>query len=270
MIFATTLVALLSASFNSQADDKKPTTARSTEDQNSIVVFAAASLKDVLGKIAAEFEKNESIKVDLSFGPSNQLGIQISEGAPADIFIAADAEWARNLSEAGAVGEVKQRFGNRLVLVVPIGSIATAASRGIHQPSDLLNASVEKIGLAGEHVPAGKYAEQALSKLGVYSKLIESGRIVRGGDVRTVLAYVERGEVDVGLVYATDAKASKLVEQVYTFDSSLHDQIVYPMMLLKRSANNAAARKVFAFLDGSQARAAFETAGFIAIEEQKP
>ncbi|MBI1825726.1 MAG: molybdate ABC transporter substrate-binding protein [Planctomycetes bacterium] len=269
-VLATTLVALLSAGCRPQADDKAQATGGTAKDQKSVVVFAAASLKDVLGQIATEFEKSESIRVDLSFGPSNQLGIQILEGAPADIFIAADAEWARKLSDAGAVAEVKQRFGNRLAMVVPTGDNATTGPKSIHEPHDLLNAAVGKVGLAGENVPAGKFAEQTLRKLGIYSQMIESGRVVRGSDVRTVLAYVERGEVDVGLVYATDAKASKLVAQVHIFEDGLHDPIVYPMALLKRSASNETARRFFAFLNGPQSRAAFKSAGFIILDEHNP
>jgi len=270
LILATTMIALLCANANSQAEEK-PTSGRITAQvQERIVVFAAASLKDVLEDIGAQFEKVEGVKIDFSFGPSNQLAIQILEGAPAYIYVAADGDWARKLGDAGLVSDVKQRYGNRLVMVVPKGERATSGSKSIRKPNDLLNAMIKKIALAGENVPAGKYAEQALTKVGIYTQLMESGRIIRGTDVRTVLSYVERGEVDVGFVYATDARASKLVEQIHVFDASVHDPIVYPMVLLKRSETNADARKFYEFLEGPRARSAFEKAGFVALDDKKP
>jgi molybdate transport system substrate-binding protein len=125
---------------------------------------------------------------------------------------------------------------------------------------------VRHVALAGEKVPAGKYAEQALRAIGIYDGLVSDKKVVRGQDVRVTLAYVERGEAEAGIVYATDTKTSKHVETAYQFDPKTHDPIVYPLVLLKASQKNEGAGKLYAYLGSPQARAIFERHGFTIVE----
>ncbi len=234
--------------------------AGANEKPQTVTVFAASSTKDVVESLAAEFEKSATAKVQISLGPSNQLATQIIEGAPADIFISASAEWADKLAGLGLISKDVRFVGNRLVIVVPREQPAAVRS-----PQDLTSADVARVALAGEEVPAGKYAEQALRTLGLMGTLAASGKIVRGGDVRITLSYVELGEVDAGIVYATDARASTKVDVAFVFDERAHDPIRYPIVLLKRGEATEAARRFYELLNSTEARRAFEAAGFSVI-----
>ena len=127
----------------------------------------------------------------------------------------------------------------------------------------------ELVALAEENVPAGKYAEEALTNAGVFAILQSSGRIVRGGDVRIVLSYVESGNVDAGVVYITDAKASKKVDVLCIIYENLHTPIRYPIVLLKRGSLNERTRRFFEFLNSEEARAAFKARGFTVLDESQ-
>ena len=140
--------------------------------------------------------------------------MQISEGAPAQLFLSANEKWADFVKEKGLAQDTKVLLGNSLVIVVPQGNPA-----GVKQPKDLTNAQVKRIAVAGPTVPAGIYARQALKKLNIWDGLEENKKIISGENVRVTLTYVERGEAEAGIVYATDAHgSSKQVEVVYTFD----------------------------------------------------
>ena len=220
-----------------------------------VTVFAAASTKDTLEEIAEIFRKQQGIEVKLSPGASNALATQIIEGAPADIFLSASVEWADSLKSKGLVLEARNLLGNSLVIAVPRGNPA-----GVKSPEDLRADAVKKLALAGEKVPAGKYAEQALRSAGLDEAL--KTKIVRGQDVRMTLAFVERGEAEAGIVYATDVKISREVETACRFDPGTHDPIVYPLVLLETAEKNESARKFHAFLQAAGARAIFERHGF--------
>jgi molybdate transport system substrate-binding protein len=162
----------------------------------------------------------QGIEVVVSSGASNTLATQIIEGAPADLFLSASTEWADSLRSKGLAIEARNLLGNSLVIAVPGGNPA-----GVKSPGDLAGEAVKKLALAGENVPAGKYAEQALRSAGLGEQL--KTKIVRGQDVRMTLGFVERGEVEAGIVYATDVKLSRAVETAYRFDPGMHDPIVY-------------------------------------------
>jgi molybdate transport system substrate-binding protein len=138
-----------------------------------------------------------------------------------------------------------------LVLVVPRGNPA-----GVHGPGDLARPEVRRVALAGERVPAGKYATQALRAAGVFDRLT----IARAQHVRAALTWVETGEAQAGVVYATDARASGRAMVVHTFAPETHDPIVYPAVLLSRGE---AARRFYAFLAGDEARAILDRHGFV-------
>ena len=145
--------------------------------------------------------------------------------------------------------------GNSLVVIVPRGAKDRPAGL-----KDLADPKYERIALADPMgVPAGKYAQAALVKAGLFDAL--KPRVVAAQDVRTALAYVERGEAPVGIVYATDAAASQKVEVAFAIPPELHPKIVYPMVLLKGA--NRRARELYAFLQTPAAWDAFAKGGFV-------
>jgi molybdate transport system substrate-binding protein len=230
------------------------------------LLSAAASTKDLMESLAEQFAKKSMDTVKVNPGASNNLAGQIIAGAPADLFLSASPEWAGKVDEAKLAVQHVKLLTNKLVLVVPNGNPA-----GVKEPKDLTKATVKKIALAGEKVPAGKYADQALTKLGLLDNLAKAKKIVRGEDVRTALAYVERGEVEAGIVYPTDLRAAKGVEQVHEFDVALHDEIVYVLMLLKRGEANPAAKGFFEFLKSDEANATYQKFGFQRVgDKAKP
>jgi molybdate transport system substrate-binding protein len=232
-----------------------------TVDANSenVLLSAAASTKEVMEELAGKFSSEGKVKINP--GPSNGLATQILAGAPADLFLSASPQWADEIAKANLAAKSVRLLTNRLVLVVPNGNPAQ-----VHEPKDLLSTSVKKIALAGEEVPAGKYADQALTKLGLLKQLVDAGKIARGQDVRTALNYVDGGEAEAGIVYSTDVGAGGGVEIVYEFDPSTHDEIVYMLVLLEGARDKAVAREFYEFLQSSDADAVYTKFGFSRIK----
>jgi molybdate transport system substrate-binding protein len=222
-----------------------------------VLVSAAASTKEVMETLAGEFAKKSKATIKINPGPSSGLASQIIEGAPADLFLSANREWAKKVAEAELAESPKELLTNKLVLIVPKGNPAK-----IKEPKDLLAASVKKIALAGEKVPAGEYANQALTRLELLDKLSSGKKIARAQDVRGALSFVERGEAEAGIVYSTDAIVASGVQVVYEFDPKLHEEIVYVLVLLKHGSKNAAARSFFDYLQSDDAAAVYAKAGF--------
>jgi molybdate transport system substrate-binding protein len=227
------------------------------QEHEAVLFSAAASAKGVLEELIAKFREKSSAEIKLNAGSSNGLANQIIAGSPVDLFLSANQQWADEVVKAGLAESSTPLLTNRLVLVVP--SANPGAVRG---PKDLLNESVKKIALAGENVPAGIYAGQALTKLELLDPLSQAGKIVRGQDVRSALSYVERGEAEAGIVYSTDVSAASGVKTVHEFDSALHDEIVYSLVLLKQSASRPAAKEFFQFLQSPDADETFQKFGF--------
>ena len=226
-----------------------------------LTVFAAASLTDALKDISALWQKDGHAAPRLSFGSSSTLARQVEQGAPANLFASADEKWmdylaARNLI---APDTRKDLLGNELVLIVPADK-----AKKIH-----IVAGFDLAGLLGKdgriatgdpaHVPVGIYAEQALKKLGVWDFV--ATRLASTEDVRSALLLVERGEAPAGIVYATDAAASKAVAVAGTFPADSHDPVTYPFAVTK-SGDSAEARALLRFLGGPQARKVFAGRGF--------
>ena len=229
---------------------------RSADCDDQVLILAAASTQDALEQIAEVLRHQGGPRLTISPAGSNALAQQIIAGAPGDLFLSANPAWADEVVRHGHAAQVVPLLSGRLVLVVPKDNPAS-----VHHPSDLLDARVKRVALAGEHVPAGMYGEQALRRHAVYERLAEAQRIVRGQSVRFTLAYVERNEVDAGIVYASDAVATN-VQVVFTFDEADHEPIVYPLVLLQRGEDRPAARRVFEFLQSPAAGATFEQHGF--------
>ena len=215
-----------------------------------ILILAAASTAGATREVAAEFTKDTGTPVEVSAAASNALAQQAIAGSAGDVFLSASDEWARAIGDEGLAVETTPLLTNRLVLIVPRGNPA-----GVGGPADL--AGVEWVALAGENVPAGRYAAAALRAAGVYDDLVGRGRVVRGTDVRQALAYVAAGEADAGVVYATDAAADDDVSVVHEFPADAGEPVSYPLVLLTERG-----RPVYDFLRSEPAAAIFRRHGF--------
>jgi molybdate transport system substrate-binding protein len=199
-------------------------------DKSAVTVFAAASLTNVLQELGDGFTKETAVPVRFSFAASSALAKQIESGAPADVFVSADVEWMDYLQTRKLI-QIPTRHdvaGNRLVLVAPASS-KIALRIG---PHFALAATLGTGHLATgdpDSVPVGRYAREALTQLGVWRDV--EARLVRADSVRSALAFVDRGEAALGIVYATDAKIDDKVRIVDVFPDSTHLPIVYPIAL---------------------------------------
>nr|WP_294547514.1 molybdate ABC transporter substrate-binding protein [uncultured Rhodopila sp.] len=234
-----------------------PIVARAQE----LTVFAAASLTDAMSDVSAQWAKAGHKPLRLSFGSSSTLARQIEQGAPANVFASADEKWMNYLTEKGLIvpGSRRDLLSNDLVLVVP-------ASKPVHVA---IGPNFDLAGLLGPngrlavgdpaHVPVGIYAQQALTKLGLWDKV--APRLARTDDVRAGLLLVERGEAPAGIVYGTDAAVSKAVMVAGIFPASSHDPITYPFAVVK-SGDTPDAHALLTFLAGPEAREVFVSRGF--------
>jgi molybdate transport system substrate-binding protein len=222
-------------------------------------VFAAASLKDAFDAAIAGFRESGGGAVLASYAASNALARQIENGAPADIFISADPEWADYLERRGLArpGSRVNLLTNELVLIAPASSEARIKLReGVDLAGFL---GTRRIALADpDVVPAGMYAKAAFTRLGIWGSL--QGRVAAADNVRAALALVARGETPLGVVYRTDAMREKAVRIVDTFPRASHPPVIYPLVRLRRES--AAADRFAEWLRGAGARAIFERFGF--------
>ena len=226
--------------------------------RTGIRIFAAASLQTALTKIAAGY-RGPGVPVSVSFGASSAMARQIAQGAPADLFISADAEWMGWLSQRRliAAGTRRNILSNRLVLIAPKAStLSLRIAPGMPLAAALGGG---RLAIADPvSVPAGRYGKAALKKLGAWDSV--AGRLAPAENVRAALAYVARGETPLGIVYATDAHAEPRVRVVGTFPQATHPRILYPAALTKASP---AGRAVLDYLSGPKAMAVFAAEGFL-------
>lgn len=224
-----------------------------------VLVYAAASTSNAVTEIIKQFNQlTPDIKVKVSFASSSTLAKQIEAGAPAQLYISANPKWMDYLQGQKLIVDQSRRdlLSNQIVLVTPLGKpIAVEMSKGYNLAKDLKG----KLCLGdSSHVPVGIYAKQALVSLGWWDKV--KSHIVGTKDVRAAMALVELGECAAGIVYATDALASKKIELVAKFPVDSHNPIVYPVAKLvsaKKSADS-----FLNYLSSPQAIAVFKKYGF--------
>ncbi len=226
-----------------------------------LTVFAAASLTDAMKQIADLWVKDGHEAPRQSFAASSTLARQIESGAPANIFASADEQWMDYLAKKNllAADTRKDLLGNDLVLVVPANHPAHVDIGPGFDISKLLGAEGRVATGDPAHVPVGIYAEKALRKLGMWDAV--APRLAPAADVRSALLLVERGEAPVGIVYATDAAASKGVMIAGVFPDSSHDPITYPFAVTK-SGDTPEARAFMTFLSSPAVRAIWTRNGF--------
>ena len=224
-----------------------------------VVVFAAASLKNVLDEAAAAFEATHEASVVLSYGGSSALARQIQYGAPADIFVSANAQWMDLLEDEDLIQSASRAVlaGNRLVLIA--GEPGTVELT----PHALRNALGAEGRLAMGHVravPAGIYGKAALEALGAWDLL--SPNVVQTDNVRAALRLVTLGEAQFGIVYVTDAQQDERARVVAVFPQSTYPPIVYPAALT-RDSTNPDAEVLLRFLQSDAAAQIFAKHGFL-------
>ena len=229
-----------------------------------LLVFGAASLKNALDDVDAQYQRDAGHKIVVSYGASPALAKQIENGAPADIFISADLDWMDYVAEHKLI-KPETRFnllGNKLVLIAPADSrINLTVGPNFPLAQALRN---DRLAMADPSaVPAGKYGKAALEALGVWSSV--AGKIAPAQDVRATLLLVSRGEAPLGIVYQTDAAADKGVKIVGAFPESTHPPIIYPIAVTTASTHPGVAAYV-GFLKSPVAKPAFEKQGFVVLQ----
>ena len=250
-IAAVIAVFLLAAPYHLSAGDKGPT------------VFAAASLKTALDAVADDWQKDSGQAAVISYAATSALAKPIELGAGADIFISADQAWMDYVAEQGLI-DVATRVdlvGNRLVLVAPKDTELTVKLEPGVPLAALLGEG--RLAIANvDAVPAGKYAKAALVTLGMWNAV--KGKLAEAENVRAALRLVSRGEVPLGIVYASDAKADPNVKILASFPEGSHPPIVYSAARLATS-KAPGANAFLQYLRSPEASRRFEENGFAVI-----
>lgn len=232
---------------------------------DEITVFAAASMKNAMDEIAAEWAEQSEHSAAVSLAGSSELARQIQQGAPADVFISANTDWMDTLEADGLI-DPESRFdllGNSIVLI----------AHGAETEPVAIAPGFDLAGMLGENrlamalvdaVPAGIYGKAALESLGIWEAV--EPKAAQADNVRAALAFVSTGEAPMGIVYSTDAVADDNVTVVGTFPADTHPPIIYPAASIAESDNPLNA-EFLAFLRSATARAAFERQGFMVLAE---
>jgi molybdate transport system substrate-binding protein len=224
-----------------------------------LLVFAASSLTNVLDELGAAYSTASGQPVKFSYAASSVLARQIESGAKADVFLSADTEWMDYIDTRNLIDKRTRRnlLGNQLVLVAPADStVKVKIAQGFPLAKTLGDGRLT----TGDpdSVPVGRYAEAALTSLGVWDSVAD--RLARAENVRAALGFVARGEAVLGIVYETDALVEKKVRIVDTFPASSHPPIVYPVATAAKSHDGA--RDFVKFLGSKEAAAVFRKYGF--------
>jgi molybdate transport system substrate-binding protein len=230
-------------------------------EPRTITLFAAASTSEVVSDAVQGFEKKTGIKVKLNMASSGSLARQITSGSPADLFLSASVRWSNWLAEKKGVrtDSVRELMRNRLVLITPKdgGPITIRFAR------DFAFADAFKGRLSvGDpaHVPAGRYAMEALKSYG-WDKAVAK-RLLPAQHVRAAMLMVELGECDLGIVYATDAKASAKVRTIATFPEAAHSPIVYTLSICQDTRALPEAKQLWSYLQSDDTVAIMTRLGF--------
>ncbi len=226
-----------------------------------VTLFAAASLTNALDEVLAAYSRQSGVKARTNYAASSALARQVEQGAPADIFLSADEPWMDYLAERRLIDPATRasRLSNRLVLIVPSTNPVNVALAPGFNLAGLLGAKGRLATGDPSNVPVGRYAQQALTKLGVWA--IAEPRLARADNVRAAMVLVERGEAPLGIVYATDAAVSRQVRVAGTFPADSHPPISYPFAIVA-GRGRPEVRALFTHLLGGEAAAVFRKHGF--------
>jgi molybdate transport system substrate-binding protein len=235
-----------------------------TEAQGSdVLVFAAASLKNALDAVNAQWTKETGKRAVVSYASSSALAKQIEQGAPAQMFISADLDWMDYLASKSLIkpNTRSNLLGNRIVLIASKDKAQPVEIKPGFDLAKLLGDG--RLAMANvDAVPAGKYGKAALEKLGVWAGV--SGKIAQTENVRAALLLVSRGEAPAGIVYQTDAAADPNVKIIGTFPEDTHPPIVYPIALTAGAAHPDAT-ELLAYIKSDKAKPLFQAQGFTVL-----
>ena len=229
--------------------------------QDSLTIFAAASMRNALDDVDTAFTKATGVKVTASYAASSALAKQIAQGAPADVYVSANIKWMDFLDQKKLIAPDTRinLLGNQLVLIAPKDSKLDHVTIG--KGFDIVKLAGDgRIAVANtKAVPAGLYAKAALTSLGVWAAA--EPKLAQAENVRATLAYVARGETPLGIVYSTDAKIEPKVKIVGVFPAGSHPAITYPVGAIAGS-KNAHVKRYLKFLQTQAAKDIFEKYGF--------
>jgi molybdate transport system substrate-binding protein len=224
-------------------------TSSKTAETIELTISAAASLTDALKEIQHSYESTHTgIKLNFNFGGSGALEKQIEQGAPSDLFLSASTKNMKSLVDQQLIDTKKQKtwLTNELVAVIPADGTMNIAS-----VTDLTKKEVKKVAIGiPESVPAGNYAQEALTKAKLWDTL--QSKLVQAKDVRQVLQYVETGNADVGFVYKTDALTSQKAKIAFEVDPKTYSPVEYPIGIVKASKHIQEAEDFYAYLQSQE------------------
>jgi molybdate transport system substrate-binding protein len=228
--------------------------------EKTLIVFAAASMKNALDDIDAAYTAKTGVRIVASYAASSALAKQIEQGAPADIFMSADTDWMDYAIARKDINEPTRinLLGNSIVLIAPKDSKIDHVTIG--PGFDLAKLAGDGRIATGDvrAVPVGKYAKAALQELGGWQAAEK--KFAMAESVRAALTLVARGEAPLGIVYSTDAKVEPGVKIVGSFPADSHPRVVYPVAATANAKSEAA--DYLAYLRSSAAKTAFEKYGF--------
>jgi len=243
-----------------------PTFDAAQAQTKELVVFAAASMKNALDEVAANWVKESGKPAPkISYAASSALAKQIESGAPADLFISADLDWMDYAAKKKLIRPDSRvsLLANRIVLIAGKDAAAELELKFGVDVAGALGAGRLAMGNV-DSVPAGKYGKAALEKLGAWDKVKD--KIAQADNVRAALLLVSRGEAPLGIVYAIDAAADPQVKVVATFPEDSHPPIIYPVAVTKDSANPDA-QAFLTYLRSPAAKPVFEKQGFMVLNK---
>lgn len=254
-IIAMLMPVLAGCSSQQAADSSLP----AGSERVALHVSAAASLTDVMKELAANYEQEHpNVKIVFNFGSSGALQQAIENGGETDLFFSAAQKQMNALEQAGLLldGTRRDLLENEVVLIVP-----KDGGKDLSDFQQVTANDIQHIALGEpKGVPVGQYSEEVFAKLGILDAV--KGKAVYASDVRQVLSWVESGEAECGVVYATDAAVSDKVRVAVKAPAGTHKPIIYPAAVLKASKQADAAKDFLAFVASDSGRKLFEKYGF--------
>lgn len=206
----------------------------SKKDEMSITIFCAAGLVDVITELADSFSKTNSVNIKLNLASSGTLARQLKQGHEADIYISANIQWADYAYSLGLFSQQKILYRNKLVFICPLNREFENINFISTYPPEFKG----RLSMGDpDHVPAGQYAMEALLNLGWWKSF--EGRILPAKDARSALMPVELSECELGIVYYTDALASKKVKIINALPENTHSPVIFTALLSESAARDA-------------------------------
>lgn len=253
------MFSLLSAGCSVSGNHQQKIESPQATDQIELLISAAASLTDALEELEESFaQAQDEIRLTYNFGGSGPLARQIEQGAPVDIFLSASQQDMDILQDKGLILDASRvDFArNELVLITSQNSGLDMVSFEEMKAEEITHFAIGD----PQSVPAGRYTKEVLENIDLWAEL--ESKLVFGSDVRQVLTYVESGNAELGVVYATDALFSDQVKVLAVAEESWHTPIVYPGAVVKGTKQKEAAEQFLSYLTSEEGKAILAKYGF--------